>query len=111
MEKLWTSTALRISVLHHQMDFSELSENIAGIAYNKNVLIDDNKILVDIEVHEAKDKSDKIAFLATISFKEKEPKIEIIPSSQGEKVLNNDLSAQEAYTRITIRQQSLLSET
>jgi hypothetical protein len=79
----------------YPIDLSSFSKNIEGVTYHKNVVLDENSILMNIELVES---DNSISMLARISFGGETPKIDIV-SEGKEMVLNVDEDHSEVYTR------------
>lgn len=71
-------------------------KDITGIRYNKNVMLDDNNILVNIEIKQPNNKS---TFIAKVSLIKGTPNIEVLQNSSEETILNVDYDNGEVYTR------------
>lgn len=90
----------------YPLDLSYLSKNATHVTYQKNVRLDKNKILVNLEINEV-DKKTKL--LAKISFENKVPKVDIVRSNLEEKILNMDNEKTEVYTRSYVSDKTVIT--
>lgn len=89
----------------YPINLTAFSDNIQNVKYNKNVAVDKNRILMDIEV-ESHDK--KIDVLAEISFKNKEPSIKVVQEGIDEDILNVDYETNEVFTRTYVDNKTVI---
>lgn len=88
------------------IDLSSISKNVIKVLYNKNVMLDKNHILVNVEIHEP---NKKVTALANISFEKDAPELELIESSYDEIILNVDNDSNEVYTRSYVENKTVIN--
>lgn len=94
-----------LNVNLHSVNLSPLSKNIEKVLYNKNIILDKNNILINIEIQEPNKSSN---FLSKISFENDKPKLEMVKNSGNEDILNVDIDHHEVYTRSYIDNKSVI---
>ncbi|PEO40885.1 hypothetical protein [Bacillus pseudomycoides] len=91
-----TEVDSELNIKTYPIDLSKFSQKIARVNYNKNVVIDKDTILLNLEIRELEK---KLSSLVKISFKNHTPHLEEIDNSKGESVLNIDQKSNEIFTR------------
>ncbi|WP_071458636.1 hypothetical protein [Bacillus massilinigeriensis] len=95
-----------LNINKYSVDLSSVSKNTTRVVYNKNVMIDRENILINLEIQESKK---NLNLLAKISFEDEEPKIEIVEDSTNESILNVDSKSNEVYTRSYINEETVIT--
>lgn len=85
-----------LNIKTYPIDLSGFSKNIKRVSYNKNVVIDKDTILLNLEIRESEQ---KLNSLVKISFKNHNPSLEEVHDSKGESILNIDHKSNEIFTR------------
>ncbi|XOS92235.1 hypothetical protein ACLMAB_28930 [Brevibacillus laterosporus] len=95
-----------LNVHSYPINISDFSENIENVKYNKNVMVDKKRILVDMEI-KADDK--KTDILAEISFEKDVPTMNVIQKGINEDILNVDYETEEVFTRSYVDKKTVIS--
>ncbi|WP_312113913.1 hypothetical protein [Brevibacillus reuszeri] len=84
-----------LKIKTYPINLTSISNNIKEVKYQKNVMLDPKRILVDLEI-----KADsKTNMIAEISFDNTGPSFEIISKGTDEDILNVDYTSGEVFTR------------
>jgi predicted small secreted protein len=95
-----------LNIEQYPMDISSFTTGTINVTYQKNVMLDPNTILMNLEINES-DKKTKL--LAKISFKGKLPKIEVIDTNLEETILNVDYKSSEVFTRTYVGKNTIIN--
>lgn len=95
-----------LNINTYSMDLADTYKDITRVGYNKNVMIDKNNILVNVEIQRSKD---SLNFLAKISLENDGVQMDIVENSTDESILNVDLDSNEVYTRSYINEKTVIT--
>lgn len=95
-----------LNVRSFPINLSNFSGNIEKVKFGKNVMIDEKRILVDMEIVSDGKKAD---LLAEISFEHDQPVMNVIQQGADEDILNVDYDTVEVFTRSYVNKQTVIS--
>ncbi|MGG3872626.1 hypothetical protein [Brevibacillus laterosporus] len=95
-----------LNAYSYPINLSGLSENIESVKYNKNIMVDKKRILVDMEIKADEKKTD---ILAEISFEKDIPTMNVIQKGINEDILNVDYETEEVFTRSYVDKKTVIS--
>ncbi|MDF9414176.1 hypothetical protein E1B06_21290 [Brevibacillus laterosporus] len=95
-----------LNAYSYPINLSGLSENIESVKYNKNIMVDKKRILVDMEI---KADEKKTNILAEISFEKDIPTMNVIQKGINEDILNVDYETEEVFTRSYVDKKTVIS--
>ncbi|MBU5343431.1 hypothetical protein NSQ82_17600 [Caldifermentibacillus hisashii] len=95
-----------LNIHTYSMELTDIANNITNVKYNKNVSLDKDSILVNVEIQEPEK---NINFLAKLSFKNGGIQMNIVEDSENEDILNVDSKSNEVFTRSYVEGKTVIT--
>lgn len=89
-----------------KIDLPQRFKNINKYRFNKNVPLEEETILINIEVGNEEEKKD---ILAKISLSESKPTVQVIQEGKKEDILNVDYKSGEVFTRSYVNDKTTIN--